>query len=50
MYNIANWRGLFITDLVKDLNFNSYLELGVVSGYGCWYSVECPLYKDINEK
>jgi hypothetical protein len=41
MFNVENWRGLFISKLVKDLNFNSYLELGVAYGNCCWNYVEC---------
>lgn len=40
MYNPETWRGEFISDLMKDLNFSSYLELGVAEGK-CWNQISC---------
>jgi hypothetical protein len=40
MYGTDYWKGTFINDLVKDLNFNSYLELGV-AGAETWNSIFC---------
>jgi hypothetical protein len=35
------WRGEFISDLIRDLNFQKYLELGVARG-SCWNEVISP--------
>lgn len=40
MYNSETWRGEFISDLIRDLNFSSYLELGVAAGK-CWNQISC---------
>lgn len=39
MYTVKNWRGKFINSLLKDLNFKSYLELGISKGW-CWEEIE----------
>lgn len=38
---IYYWRGNFFNKLIKELNYSSYLELGVSSGQYCWDVVEC---------
>lgn len=35
------WRGKFISDLIRDLQLQNYLELGVARG-DCWYNVSSP--------
>lgn len=35
------WRGKFISDLIRDLQLQNYLELGVAKGH-CWYNVYAP--------
>ena len=35
------WRGKFISDLIRDLQLQNYLELGVAKGH-CWYNVSAP--------
>lgn len=39
MYTIRNWRGRFINNLIKNLGFTSYLELGISVGE-CWKEIE----------
>ena len=39
MYDLKNWRGKFINNLIKDLQLQSYLELGISKGW-CWEEVE----------
>lgn len=36
-----HWRGDFFNTLIKELNYSSYLELGVSTGKDCWNIVEC---------
>jgi hypothetical protein len=38
---IYYWRGKFFNRLIKELNYSSYLELGVSTGQYCWNVVEC---------
>jgi hypothetical protein len=38
MYNIRNWRGIFIDSLIKNKDFKSYLELGISVGE-CWREI-----------
>ena len=38
---IYYWRGRFFNQLIKQLNYSSYLELGVSTGKYCWDVVEC---------
>lgn len=38
---LKKWRGEFVTNLIKDLDFKNYLELGVASG-NCWNNVTAP--------
>jgi len=40
MYGTEQWKGYFINNLIKDLNYSSYLELGVASGES-WNQIEC---------
>lgn len=40
MYSPETWRGEFISNLISDLGFSSYLELGVAAGK-CWNKVIC---------
>ena len=40
MYNTNDWKGIFLNDLVKKFNFNSYLELGIAQGE-TWNNVKC---------
>jgi len=35
------WRGEFFNKIIKELNYSSYLELGVSTGECCWNIVEC---------
>lgn len=37
--NIRNWRGIFLNTLIKELEFKSYLELGIAVGE-CWNFIE----------
>ncbi len=39
---IYYWRGHFFNKLIRELNYSSYLELGVSSGHYCWDVVRCP--------
>lgn len=40
MYGTEEWKGYFINNLIKDLNYKSYLELGVAAGES-WHQIEC---------
>lgn len=40
VYNTYNWKGFFINDLIHDLNYSSYLELGVSVG-DSWIEIFC---------
>lgn len=40
MYETDCWKGAFINDLVRDLGFKSYLELGI-AGASTWNAVAC---------
>lgn len=40
MYGTETWKGYFINNLIKDLNYTNYLELGVASGE-TWNQVFC---------
>jgi hypothetical protein len=40
MYGTEEWKGYFINNLIKDLNYSSYLELGVAAGES-WHQIEC---------
>ena len=39
-YNTQDWKGSFINDIIKDSNYNSYLELGVSLGES-WKRIFC---------
>jgi hypothetical protein len=39
-YNKHDWKGYLINDLISDLNFKSYLELGVSTGES-WKIINC---------
>lgn len=40
MYETEEWKGYFINNLIKDLNYKSYLELGVAAGES-WHQITC---------
>jgi hypothetical protein len=40
MYGTEEWKGYFINNLIKDLNYSSYLELGVAAGES-WHQIKC---------
>jgi hypothetical protein len=40
-YGNYNWRGKFFNNIIKKLEYSSYLELGVSTGLNCWSIVEC---------
>lgn len=40
-YDQHNWKGLFINDLIKDLGYKSYLELGVSPLGESWREINC---------
>ena len=39
-YNTNDWKGVLINDLISDLNYKSYLELGVSVGES-WKLISC---------
>jgi len=41
MYGTEEWKGYFINNLIKDLNYSSYLELGVYVDGASWNQVTC---------
>lgn len=40
-YGDERWRGFLFNNLIKELNYNSYLELGVRCGTNSWHLIEC---------
>lgn len=41
MYGTEKWKGYFINELIKDLNYSSYLELGVYVDGDSWHQITC---------
>lgn len=41
MYGTDEWKGYFINNLINDINYSSYLELGVYVDGASWYQVSC---------
>jgi hypothetical protein len=41
MYGTENWKGYFINEVIKDLKYSSYLELGVYVDGASWHQITC---------
>ena len=40
-YGNHGWRGHLFNNIIEQMNYSSYLELGVASGLNCWSLIKC---------